>query len=179
MVICLLAGLCNAAGAQQVFKLTSLEDKVYTLDLTDISKTHVIFFLSPECPLCQGYALTIRKLFEKYHSDERVFIGVIPGNDFSGEQTDGYQKEFKPMLPLYFDKAKLLTKALNATITPEVFLVKGGKILYSGRIDNWAYEVGKKRKVITAHDLQAALHAITNGQEIKIKKTKAIGCFIE
>jgi hypothetical protein len=51
--------------------------------------------------------------------------------------------------------------------------------LYQGRIDNWAYELAKKRRVITEHNLRDALNSIVHNQPIKITKTKAVGCYIE
>jgi hypothetical protein len=78
------------------------------------------------------------------------------------------------------DAKAAFAKQLGATITPEVFVLgKSQETLYSGRIDNWAYELGRKRKVITEHNLLDALNAIDKKQKIKITKTKAVGCYIE
>jgi hypothetical protein len=51
-------------------------------------------------------------------------------------------------------------------------------LVYSGRIDNWAYELGKKRTVITSHDLENVLQNLSAGKEVKPFQTKAVGCFI-
>ena len=84
------------------------------------------------------------------------------------------------MLPLLRDPENKLVKALGATITPEVFVLNGQyEVMYSGRIDNWAYELAKKRKLITAHDLQDALEAMLAGKKVIVTQTKAVGCFIE
>ena len=46
-------------------------------------------------------------------------------------------------------------------------------------MDNWLGELGRRRQVITEFYLKDAIESYLNEEEIKIKKTKAIGCFIE
>jgi len=78
------------------------------------------------------------------------------------------------------DSAYTLTNLFNAATTPEAFVTDSTSIvLYSGRIDNWAYEVSKKRDLITEHDLQNALDCIVDNKPIAVSQTKAVGCFIE
>ncbi len=78
------------------------------------------------------------------------------------------------------DTDKKLTHTLGASITPEVFIMGAhGQILYSGRIDNWAWETGQKRLKATEHDLVDALNAIDAGKATYQKKTQAVGCIIE
>jgi hypothetical protein len=52
-------------------------------------------------------------------------------------------------------------------------------VIYQGRIDNWAYELGKKRKVITEYNLKDALTSVLLNKPISVSKTKAVGCYIE
>jgi hypothetical protein len=78
------------------------------------------------------------------------------------------------------DSNKKIANQLKASITPEVFILDiNGSLLYSGRIDDWAYSLGKKRKNITDHNLLNALEDILNSRTIKNPKTTAIGCYIE
>jgi len=140
----------------------------------------VLIFISPESPLCQIYALTINQLMKKFSRDSVRFIGVVSGGDFSIAAIKQYQRAYQLKLLLFVDREYALARELSAKVTPEVFIINANdEILYNGRIDNWAYEVGKKRKIITSHDLQDALTAIKNGTSIPQKKTQAIGCFIE
>jgi peroxiredoxin len=144
------------------------------------AKATVIFFLSPECPLCQSYTLTIKKLHQQFSSKGIVFIGVIPGTYFTLASIKEYKQTYNVPLKLLRDESKTLVNVLQAKVTPEVFvLLPSGKVAYSGRIDNWAYELTKKRKVITEHNLADALTAIVRCESVKVSKTKAIGCFIE
>jgi hypothetical protein len=71
-------------------------------------------------------------------------------------------------------------KHLAASITPEVFVYdKTSKLVYSGRIDNWAYAPGKTRTVITKNELADVLQKLSEGKNVSFHKTQAVGCFIE
>ena len=73
-----------------------------------------------------------------------------------------------------------LTKQLEASVTPEVFLVNAKqKIQYQGMIDNQFYTLGKSRNVATEHYLKDAINAFLSNQPIKINTTQAVGCDIE
>jgi hypothetical protein len=73
----------------------------------------------------------------------------------------------------------------NDTITDKkigsytIHIRKHANDIYSGRIDDWAYALGKKRKQITDLSLVNALEDILNEKIIKNPKTIAIGCYIE
>ncbi|MCU0423773.1 MAG: redoxin domain-containing protein [Bacteroidia bacterium] len=161
-------------------KLMDLKGNLKNLQQFRSNKATVIYFLSPECPLCQSYSLTINQIYTRFKDNEFNFIGIIPGRNYSVDEIKSYGRKYKLQVELLRDTASLLVNKLQATITPEVFVLnKNGDILYSGRIDNWAYELGRKRTVITEHNLINALQEINAGKQVSIKKTKAVGCFIE
>lgn len=160
--------------------LLDLKGNIFRINQLHKYKATVIFFLSPECPLCQSYTLTINQLIKKYNGKPIQFIGVIASEDFSVDGILNYKRNYKLNLNLVRDVKSLLAKKLGATITPEVFLLGAtGLINYRGRIDNWAYDLGKKRTLITEHNLIDAIEAVLCNKSVKIKKTKAVGCFIE
>lgn len=179
MLLFLLAGLTRVM-AQQSFELKDLKENRVVLKETFTGKARVYIFLSPECPLCQSYSLTLRNLYDQYHQKGIEMIGIIPGTDFTTTQILEYRIKYKIPFTLLKDEKLQVVKKFNGTTTPEAVVVNGtGKVLYQGRIDNWAYELGKKRKVITEHDLQDALASIIASKPIKVTKTKPVGCFIE
>lgn len=160
--------------------LTTLKNQTTTFPFSANAKATVIYFLSPECPLCQSYTLTINNLATAYKSKGIAFIGIVPGKEHSLSTILNYKRSYKLNLTILVDEQLKLTKQLGATITPEVIVLSTQKqILYKGRIDNWAYELGRKRKVITDHNLKDAIEAILHHQPIKTTQTKAVGCFIE
>jgi hypothetical protein len=78
------------------------------------------------------------------------------------------------------DPGNSIAARYGATITPQVFVKNAnGQVVYSGRIDNRAYEVGRQRKIVTSHDLSDFLDNMLAGNPQSFTQTKAIGCFIE
>ncbi len=161
-------------------KLTRLNGTPYRITSGGGQPT-VIYFLSPECPLCQSYSLNIKKYAEDYQAKGIRFMAIIPGTTFSSAKVSVFRIKYKlQQLSFYFDPNLELVRLLDASVTPEVFVFdKNDRLIYSGRIDNWAYDIGKKRKVITEHDLEKVLTSISQNTIITYRKTKAIGCFIE
>lgn len=160
--------------------LTTVKGKPVKLINMQKNKATVFIFLSPECPLCQSYSLTLNNLNKEYSNKGIKMIGIIPGHDFSAAEVNTYIRKYKISFPVYYDRQLRLTKYFNANITPEAFVIdENEKLRYKGRIDNWAYELGKKRTVTTEHDLKDALSALINKKPIHVTQTKAIGCFIE
>lgn len=162
-------------------QLTKLDGKPGYIESNKKLNATVLYFLSPECPLCQSYSINIKSLAAKYQNKGFRFIAIVPGTDFNANEILFFRIKYKLQnIPFYFDPKLELVHMLKANITPEVFVLdKNENLLYSGRIDNWAYELSRKRKVITEHDLENVLAAIAGNKKITYRKTKAVGCFIE
>jgi len=144
------------------------------------TKATTYLFLSPECPLCISYVPVINKLYKDYQYKGVDFVGVISGSSFKKETISNYRNVYEIKFPLIEDSTYRISNFYGAQITPEVVLADSlNNIIYKGRIDNWAYALGKKRKNVTEHNLLNALNEYLNGFSIKVKLTNAIGCLIE
>ena len=98
----------------------------------------------------------------------------------SGQQSVAAFKA-KFAIPFTIEPDANLTKAhqLGAKVTPEVVVRdRDGKTLYQGRIDNTYADFGKRRRVTTSHDLRDVLEALSKGEAVEPKNTKAVGCLI-
>ena len=139
----------------------------------------VLVFLNPECPLCQSYTREIKQL-QKMYNDQIDFYGVLPGSSYSQQEMDSFLNVYELPLEIIYDQNYNLVNDLKASITPEVYLIdENNKVQYQGLIDNWLGELGRKRQFVSQYYLKDAIDSFINGEEISIKKTKAIGCFIE
>lgn len=139
----------------------------------------VYVFLGETCPVSRHYTLTLRKLHAEYAAEELAFIGVFP-NALSTSTTIAAFKE-KYMLPFSSirDSAHTWVKRFGITVMPEVVVVDSSNTaIYQGRIDNTFARVGKRRRVVTEHDLADVLNALRNATPPAFHKTQAIGCFI-
>lgn len=139
-----------------------------------------LFFLSPECPLCQNYSVTIDRIQKDFSEKNIAFYGVVSGEYYSNSDIKGFLIKYKLDLPVILDPELSLANHYEASITPEAFLIgKNGETMYQGAIDNWAISLGQKRQRITEHYFDNALSAYLIGEAINPKKTEAVGCFIE
>ncbi|MFM1876644.1 MAG: hypothetical protein RL266_2381 [Bacteroidota bacterium] len=140
----------------------------------------VIYFLSPECPLCINYTLAMRNLEQDFASDSIAFYGVYSKEWYSPSEVDSFAMKYDLSFDMLFDGGNTLAHELGATTTPEVFVInRQGQILYSGKIDNWVNDLGKKKPEVSDHYLENALIAWREGKPINPKYTKPIGCLIE
>ncbi|MEM7374038.1 MAG: redoxin domain-containing protein [Bacteroidota bacterium] len=167
---------------QEVFDLVleQLDSTKFPMSQLKEKPISVIFFLSPECPLCENYSLTIRTLREQFSDDSVAFYGIFSGKYFSRELIQTYLATYNPQVIPLLDPTYQTKTLLEANVTPEAFVIDAlGTQLYRGSIDNWIPALGKKRTVITRHYLRDVLHASLTGDEIPYTQTKAVGCFIE
>jgi hypothetical protein len=160
--------------------LTGLDGRICHILPPTNKKACVILFLSPDCPLCQSYTPLLRKLYHQYQEKGFGFDAIFPGALYSPSEISAYRSTGELAFECMQDKDFKLTRWLKATVTPEVFVTSDdGKILYQGRIDNWAFETGKTRLKADTHELEDILARIDAGKEPDISKTDAVGCLIE
>ncbi|MES2512706.1 MAG: redoxin family protein [Bacteroidota bacterium] len=159
--------------------LFTLALQVFSQNKTVPHKATVYVFLSETCPICQSYTLQLKKLYEAFKDKGITFIGVFPNDDVSKKDINSFRKTYDIPFDLEPDENAKLAKKFHATLTPEVFVEgKPGVILYSGRIDDSFYAVGKRRNSISTHELEDALLEITTKQKVKVPRTQSVGCII-
>lgn len=161
----------------QNFTLSDLHTNMINIEKNEKGK--VFFTLDPECPLCKSYSKKMNKIHAEYDSIID-FYGVFPSTVFNSKQVNQFMTQNDIKMPVIVDTNQILTNFLDANVTPECFLLDSNlNILYSGLIDDWIKELGRKRKNINNKYLEESLSLYLNNQEIIIQETKAIGCIIE
>ncbi len=137
----------------------------------------VLIFLGIDCPISQDYVGAINKLNDEY-SDNLSICGVIP-EQISKKQLSAFEREYQVRFPLKLDRDMAIVKQYNIHVTPEVVLVdKSGAVQYRGAIDNWYYELGHHRQIITENYLKDAIASVLANQTVKIKETETVGCIL-
>ena len=87
-----------------------------------------------------------------------------------------HAQEYNYKFPYVMDKRAELANAFGAKKTPHVYLFnKDNKLVYRGAIDDNAENADN----VTTSYLVNAVNAVAMGEEIKVKKTKALGCSIK
>jgi thiol-disulfide isomerase/thioredoxin len=173
--ILLLIGLCATAfsgiSAQQILQHPSAL-------LEDEKKLQVIVFLSPECPICRNYSLTLNQLQKQYGTAVR-FTGIVPGKAYTSADVKEFIEKYKISWPIYIDTAKTISTTLLAKVTPEAYLLRGPKnIYYHGSIDNWVKELGMASAHPTVFYLRDAIDETLANKPVLIPFNKPVGCLI-
>ncbi|MDX2249680.1 MAG: redoxin family protein [Bacteroidia bacterium] len=160
--------------------LFTIKDQPISLSMVNRFKVTAFFFLSPDCPLCENYSVTIGKLRQIFPENQVNFIGIFPGKFYEKMEILAYMAKYHPPVNPLLDPDLTLTCFLGANVTPEVFLVDNtGNLVYQGKIDNWIASLGKHRTVVSQHYLRDALAAFLAGEKIPVSQTEAVGCLIE
>jgi thiol-disulfide isomerase/thioredoxin len=139
----------------------------------------VLFFVTTDCPLSNGYAPEMNRIQQAYAPRGVRFYAVQGDTTIPDEEVRRHAHEFGYRFPALLDPRQILARHTGATVTPEaVALSADGAVLYLGRIDNRVEDFGKTRVEATEFDLRDALDAILAGRLVPHPRTRALGCAI-
>lgn len=146
----------------------------------DGSKAVVVIFLAEGCRISQDFSPVLRELHEEFRVKQVTFCGVFPNAHSTDSSMTAYGNKYKIPFALIADADHGLVDELEARVTPEAFvLLPDGTVAYRGRINDLFYALGRKRSIVTSHDLHDAIAAVTAGEMPTVRQTKSIGCLIE
>ena len=165
------------------FKLKNEDGNMVSLtDYTD-AKGFIVVFTCNHCPFSQAYEDRIVALDKKYAPKGFPVIAINPTDPekFEADSYENMQKRAKEKgytFPYLLDKGQKIFPQYGATNTPHVFILKktnaGNKVAYIGAIDDNA----RNPEAVQKRYVEDAVNALLAGKEIKVAKTKAIGCGI-
>ena len=171
-------GVERASAAKPLQQIPLRAGSKKTFIETDRSPLTAVVFLSPECPLCKNYSLTLNQLTKKHGSTVR-FYGVVPGKTYSPEAVRQFVDDYKISFPVLIDSQKEFSTRVEATVTPEVVVFRqSGDVVYRGAIDDWVQALGKKKQKPEQHYLEDAIARYLQNKEVLVKQTRPIGCLI-
>ena len=140
-------------------------------------KATLLFFLTPDCPLCNAYAPEIARIVREY-KEQGVQSYAIYADEPAAE-ISRHLREYKLPLTALLDPRFQLATLTGATVTPEACVLSPtGQVLYRGRIDDRAVKLGTVRAEPRQRDLRLALDAVVANKKVAEKFTKAIGCYL-
>jgi peroxiredoxin len=161
-------------------KLVNLDNNTIRFSDFKKNKATVLVFLLSDCPASQDYTRTLEQLSLQFSEKGVQFIGIFPGNFAADEELREFRRQYKITFPLLKDPDMNFARKLGAGTVPSCFLFDSkGALIYKGRIDDWLYSLGKKRQVITKHELRDAISGLLQNLPVKVKETKPIGCILE
>jgi hypothetical protein len=137
----------------------------------------VYIFTTTDCPISNRYAPEIERLATKFKGRAK-FVLVYPVRTDTPELIREHVSKFAYSMETLRDTDQKLVKQTGVTVTPEVAVMSGDRVLYRGRIDDRYVDLGKDRINPTRRDLEDALTAIGAGRPVVTKETRAVGCFL-
>ena len=140
----------------------------------------VLFFVTNDCPISNQFAPEMNRICDEYKSRGVRCYLVYVDPYLSAADVRKHVKEFgHACCPAMLDAKHALVDAAGATVTPEAAVFsRQGELAYLGRINNWYEGFGRRRSVITKHDLRDTLDSVLAGKPVEPQRTEAIGCFI-
>ena len=165
------------ALAGEAFRTVS-GDEVTLSDANSIAT--VLVFVNSTCPIANGYAPEINRLYKTYASKAIAFFIVHVETNLTVDSAKKHRQEFGYQCDALIDSEHRLVKLTGATITPEVAVISPqGELLYRGRIDDRFPSIGIQRAKARHTELRDSLDAIIANQPVPVARTQAVGCFIE
>jgi hypothetical protein len=144
-------------------------------------ETHLVIFVSADCPVSARYAPEIDRIAAAYASRGVQTFLVYADLTATIPSVRQNMAAFHPgtRIPAIIDAGFELTTAADAKITPEAFVYTSAGRAYRGRIDDLYVTIGKSRQQAQHHDLRDALDAVLAGRPVATAETSAVGCYIE
>ncbi|HTL12380.1 MAG TPA: redoxin family protein [Bdellovibrionota bacterium] len=135
--------------------------------------THVVAFLSSRCPCSASHEKILAELAKEYGPKGFTFTGIHSNADETEASDDAHFQAAQLPFAVLKDPGSKWADAMGALKTPHVFVIKDGRTLYSGGVDNSA-----RADRATEFFLKDALKALAQGQEPPMARTRALGCVI-
>ena len=156
-------------------------DRRWLAPFAPAGRAGVLFFVSRDCPMSNGYAPEIQRLCADYAAKgvQCLLVYEDEGVDAAGVRAHLAEYRYDRAMPAAIDADGTVAAHARATITPQAVLVdRRGSIRYRGRIDNRYASFAKPRQLVTEHDLRDALDAVLADRPVARADTEAIGCAI-
>ena len=159
--------------APSIESVTDIDGETHPLD-----GVTVVVFVKTKCPIANYYQPTLRRLSEEWGDDVNL-VQVHTESRVDEAEASKHRSEFNVAGVITLDPEQELIEALDATVTPEAFVIdQNGKVRYRGRIDDTYLAFGKRRQTVASPDLANAVQAVLSGEAVPVSKTEAVGCRI-
>lgn len=151
------------------FTLTGTDGKTYTLaDLKD--KTVVLQWENEACPISKKVMPATKATAEKYIKNGIVFFAIDSTHSSSIDANKKWVANEKLPFVILGDYDGTVGKLYGAKVTPEVFIIHKGTLVYHGALTS---------KDGDRNFAAEALDAIAEGKPVAMAKTEAYGCTVK
>jgi len=139
----------------------------------------VLLFISADCPISNRYAPTINQLVKEHGPADTAFYAVQSDPDITPGAASQYARDYGFEFPVLLDPYQSLATRYGVMVTPTAVVVSGrGELLYRGRIDDRAVDLGQWRNTARKQDLRDAIVDVLAGKAVARPFPDAVGCFL-
>jgi len=163
------------------FRLTSVDQKTYSLSSFSDSPVLVIMFICNHCPYVQAIEDRIIALEREFTPQGVQLVGICSNDptDYPDDSADNLYDRWKSKeyrFPYLIDTDQQMAKDYQAVCTPDLYVFDRNRALaYHGRLDDQWQEPQK----VTRRDLAEAVKALLSGQTPSRDQIPSMGCSIK
>jgi peroxiredoxin len=156
------------------FKMTDIDGKTHALS-DYAGKILVLEFSSQNCPWSRGTDPGISEVAKKYAEKGVVFLGVDADAGNDAAKIKEYATKTGVTFPILKDDQNVYADAVNATRTPEIYIVQDGVLKFHGAYDNRTVP----EKAGDVNYVAKALDELLAGKAVSDPTVSAWGCTIK
>jgi len=166
------AGGLNVGSEVSDFTVKDLggNDVSYSTLTGDVT---VVGFIATKCPVSNAYNERMAKIYDDYSGKGVKFVYINSNRAEDAAEVREHAAKHGFGFKVYKDPGNVVADLFGATVTPEVYVIKNGKIVYHGRIDD------AKTGPVKDQSLRNTLDAVLAGKAPAKAETKAFGCSIK
>lgn len=150
-----------------------------TASLTELAgkQATILVFLSPECPISNGYLPALNRLATAHKAGEVAVIGLHPNAGHAIKELAAHRKAYEIAFPVLKDAGGEVAAAVGVNTCPTVCVFDSqGRLRYRGRIDDRHVRRGTAAGEVRSKDLEDALADLLAGRAVKTPETQPVGC---
>jgi hypothetical protein len=143
----------------------------------------VLFFIATDCPISNRYVPEIQRLEKEFAGKPVVFWLVYPNATETVEGVLRHQTDYGLTGATLVHPSQGLLAGARPNVTPEAAVIGPGDLnekllrtVYLGRIDNRYVDIGRERPRATRHDLEDAITAVLDHQDVAPPGGPPVGC---
>lgn len=176
MIAILVSLLMIAPDSWPTAKLAQDDGQLVAFSSVAKQKTTVVVFLSPECPISNGYVAVLKQMTKEPWGKELSWVTVYP-QAISQAKVKKHVEEYQPAGQPLRDASGDLARQLAVSMVPEVVvLTSQGDVVYRGRIDDRYTRRGGGSREPRQHDLKETLLAVQAGKTPIKSYIQPVGC---
>jgi hypothetical protein len=174
------SGLSLAQGGAYGFDLRGRP--IYQLASTH-GEAVVLLFIATDCPISNRYVPEIQRLEKEFAGKPVAFWLVYPNATETAEGVLRHQTDYGLTGATLVHPTQWLLAGARPSVTPEAAVMGLAnsseqvlRTVYLGRIDNRYVDIGRERPRATRHDLEDAISAVLDHQDVAPPGGPPVGC---